>query len=217
MTAPGRVPDAVPGDESVSNSPWYRRRAWLVSAVLVAVVAVTVVTDLPQHSSRSGQITDDSSVISQVNQDVGPCSYAVGESFTIFGDMSAHTLTPSEAHQVPGLLRDDQAACSFTDDSIYQLSTIDVPGSASGRDMGQLVSTVTLWATSDALSAIEQIQALDSGPANGAARQILAHDVQLLAGDRQRAEDELGAADALLQTRLPALRLAQAPAYLSRA
>ena len=56
-------------------------------------------------------------------------------------------LPSSEQRQVPGLLTDDQAACSFTDDSIYQLSTITVPGSGSGRDLGQLVGTVTLWAT----------------------------------------------------------------------
>ena len=98
--------------------------------------------------------------MTQLNTDVGPCSYAVGESITIYRDLRAHTLTPAQSRQVPGLLRDDQAACSFTDDSVYQLSTIDVPGSASGRDIGQVVSTVTLWATSDALSAIEG----DPGP-----------------------------------------------------
>jgi hypothetical protein len=179
------------------------------------VVGVTVLTDLPQHSSRSGQITDDTSVMTQLNTDVGPCSYAVGESFTIYRDLRAHTLSHAQSRQVPGLLRDDQAACSFTDDSIYQLSTIDVPGSASGRDVGQVVSTVTLWATSDALSAIEQIQVLDSNPADGAARQLLDHQEQLLTEDRSRAESQLGAADALLQAKLPALRLTQVPAGAS--
>ncbi len=195
----------------VKGSPWYKRRAWLVSVALILVVGVTVLTDLPQHSSRSGQITDDTSVMTQLNTDVGPCSYAVGESITIYRDLRAHTLTPAQSRQVPGLLRDDQAACSFTDDSVYQLSTIDVPGSASGRDVGQVVSTVTLWATSDALSAIEEIQALDSNPADGAAKQLLDHQEQLLTQDRSRAESQLGAADALLQAKLPALQLTQVP------
>ena len=217
MTAPGNAPPTVADEEGVSSSPWYKSRAWLVTVVLVAVVAVTVATDLPGHASRSGAITNDSKVMTYVNQDVGPCSSAVGKSFTIYGDLLGHTLTASEAHQVPGLLRDDQAACSLTDDSIYQLSTIDVPGSASGRDIGELVRTVTVWATSDALSTIEQIRTLDSDPTNGTARQVLAHDAQLLDQDQQRAEDELGAADALLQTKLPKLHLTQAPAYLSRA
>ena len=81
-------------DESVGASPWYRRRAWLVSVVLVAVVAVTVAVDLPKHGSRTGQISDDARVVTQVNQDVGPCSDALGESFSIYGDFSHHTLSP---------------------------------------------------------------------------------------------------------------------------
>jgi hypothetical protein len=185
--------------------------------VLVAVVAATVAVDLPKHGSRTGQISDDSRVVAQVNQDVGPCSYALGESFTIYSDLSRRTLTASGARQVPGLLRHDQEACSLTDDSIYQLSIIDVPGSASGRDIGQLVSTVRVWATSDALSAIEQIQALDSDRNNGTAHEVLVHDAQLLAHDRQQAGDDLDAADALLQTHLPALHLAPVPTSLSGA
>jgi hypothetical protein len=208
------VPTTTVGEE-VSGGPWYRRRAWLVSAVLVAVVGVTVLADLPQHTSRSRQISDDSTVMSRVNMDVAPCSDALGKSFTIYRNLTAHALTPSQSEQVPGLLRGDQAACSLADDSIYQLSTIDVPGSASGRDMGRVVSTVTLWATSDAVSAIEQIQALDSNPSDGAARALLGHDEQLLAHDRSLAESELGAADDVLQAKLPALRLAEVPAPAS--
>ena len=85
----------VADDESVEASPWYKRRAWLVSVVLVAVVAATVAVDLPKHGSRTGQISDDSRVVAQVNQDVGPCSYALSESFTIYGDLSRRTLTAS--------------------------------------------------------------------------------------------------------------------------
>jgi hypothetical protein len=206
---------ASPADAPVKGSPWYKRRAWLVSVALILVVGVTVLTDLPQHSSRSSQIADDTTVMTQVNTDIGPCSHALGESFTIYRDLRAHTFTPAQSGQVPGLLRDDRAACSFTDDSIYQLSTIDVPASVSGRDVRQVVSTVILWATSDALSAIEQIQALDSDPADGAAKQLLDHQEQLLVQDRSLAESQLGAADALLQAKLPALRLTQVPTAAS--
>ena len=138
MTAPSGTPTTTTSG-SLGVSPWYKRRAWLVSATLAVVVAVTVVTDLPQHASRSGQISDDTSVMTQLNTDVAPCSYALGESFAIYRDLTARTLTPSEDNQVPGLLGDDQMACSFTDDNIYQLSTIEVPGSAAGKYMGQLV------------------------------------------------------------------------------
>lgn len=199
-------------DPEERGSPWYKRRAWLVSGALVVVVAVTVLTDLPGHDSRSGQITDDASVMSQVNSDIGPCSYALGESLTIYRDLSARSLTAPQVKQVPGLLEDDQNACSYTDDSIYELSDIDIPGSASGKYMGQVVNTVTLWATSDALAAIEEIQAVDVNPADTTARQRLSHFERLLTQDRNQAESELGAADSLLKTRLPALNLSKVPA-----
>jgi hypothetical protein len=181
---------------------------------LTLVLAVVVLTDLPQDSSRSAQISNDTSVMSEVNGDIGPCSYALGESFNIYRDLYARSLTEAEQRQVPGLLTDDQAACSFTDDSIYQLSTITVPGSGSGRDLGQLVGTVTLWATADALSAIEQVQVLDSDLSNRHALKVLASDEKLLRSDRAQAEAELAAADKSVQARLPALDLAQAPASL---
>ena len=210
-TGPNENDPIIGAGGPVKGSSWYKRRAWLVSVALILVVGVTVLTDLPQGSSRSRQISDDTRVVAQVNNDVGPCSYAVGESLKIYRDLRAHTLTPAQSRKVPGRLRDDQAACSFTDDSIYQLSTIDVPRSASGRDVGQVVRTVTLWASSDALSAIEQIQALDSNPTDGAAKQLLCHQEQLLAQDRSLAESELGAAGALLQAQLPELRLTRVP------
>jgi hypothetical protein len=202
-------------DESTATSRWHKSGAWLVSAVMVAIVAAIVVLDLPGHPSRSRQIAADVKVVSQVNQDVAPCSNAVGESFTVYLELSSRSLSPSKAQEVPALLQDSQVACSVRGDGTYQLSTIDVPGSASGRDLAQLVRTVTVWATSDAVGAIGQIQALDADPSNTTARQLLVHDAQLLAHDQQRANDELGAAGALLNTQLPALRLTQPPVSLS--
>lgn len=210
MTATSGTTAAAP--QAAGQARWYRRKGVLVPAAIVIVLAITVITDLPQHASRSVEISGDRTVMSQVNADVGPCSYAVGETFTIYAGLTAHSLTSTETGQVPGLLRDDQAACSFTDDSIYQLSTIEVPGSAAGRDLGQLVSTVTLWASSDALSAIEQVQTLESHPGNTTALGKLRDDERLLGSDRAQALAELSAADAVLRTQLPALKLSPAPA-----
>ncbi len=209
---PTRAAPVIPVPAPAPKKPFYQRRAFLVPGVLTVVLAVVVLTDLPQDSSRSAQITNDTTVMSEVNADIGPCSYALSESLTIYRDLASRSLTKAEQRQVPGLLTDDQAACSFTDDSIYQLSTITVPGSGSGRDLGQLVGTVTLWATDDALSAIEQVQLLDSDLSNRHALKVLAGDEKLLASDRAQAEAELAAADKAVQRRLPALDLAQAPA-----
>ena len=48
-----------------------------------SVVAVAVITDLPVHTSNSSDIAAEQSVMSEVNTDVTPCSYAVRESLSI--------------------------------------------------------------------------------------------------------------------------------------
>jgi hypothetical protein len=192
--------------------PLYKRRAVLVTAVVVVIIAVTAITDLPQSKTRQAQISEDAAIMKEVNTDLAPCAYAANESFTIWKDQESHTLSPSDTSRVPGLLRDDQTACSFTSDSIYDLtSNIDVPQTPAGRPLGQMVGTVTLWATSDALSAIESIQTLTSDPGNGAALKQLQKEEPILATDRARADAQLQAADKVLATNLPALDLPVLP------
>ncbi len=207
-----------PGQASASPGqagPWYRRKSFLVPAVSAVIVAAIVVSDLPQSNSRAAEISNSASVVSQVNSNVGPCSFALSESFTIYNDLVTGSLSPSEQSQVPSLLNDDQSACSFTDNSIYNLSTMDVPGGTYGNDLGQMVSAVTLWATSDALAAIEEIQVLETTPTDLKARQDLTADVRVLGNDRAEALGELQSVDELLGTHLAGLHLAQPPAIAS--
>ena len=175
------------GEEA--KPPFYKKRAVIVTTVIVAILAVTVVTDLPQSQTRGAQISEDTAIMKEVNSDLAPCEYAANESFTIWKDQESHALSPSEISRVPGLLRDDQTACSFTSDSIYDLtSNVDVPQTPAGKSLGQMVGTVTLWATSDALSAIESIQTLTSDPGNGAAFEAAEKEGPILASDRARAD-----------------------------
>jgi hypothetical protein len=209
----GAATTGTPEDPaSQGKLPLFRRRSFLVTAVVVIVLAVTVITDLPTHASIASQLSSDRSVMQEVNSDVGPCSYAAGESFMIYADEKAHTLTQSDLSRVPGLLRDDQEACSFTSESIYDLSSdIEVPGSTSGKPLGQMVGTVTTWATSDALSAIESIQILSTDPSNSNALHQLEKEEGILASDRSAAESELDAADKVLGTKLPVLDVPSLP------
>ena len=216
VTAPSGT---APATAAAPRGPrWYWRKSVVIPAVVVVVLAITVLTDLPQHASRSAEISGDRTVMSQINGDVGPCSYALGETFTIYAGLTAHSLTRSELGQAPGLLRDDQVACSFMDDSVYQLSTIEVPGST------QQAKTSASWFRPSPcglrrtrLSAIEQVQTLDTHPTASRALAQLRNDERLLATDRAQAEAELNAADKVLRTRLPAIQLAQAPAPASPA
>jgi hypothetical protein len=197
---------------SPAKPPFYKKRAVIVTGVVIVILAVTAITDLPQSQSRAAQISEDAAIMKEVNTDIAPCAYAANESFTIWKDQKSHSLSPSDLSRVPGLLRDDQTACSFTSDSIYDLtSNVDVPQTPAGKQLGQMVGTVTLWATSDALSAIESIQTLTSNPGNTAAQKQLQKEEPILSTDRARAYAQLQAADKVLATTLPSLALPVLP------
>jgi hypothetical protein len=182
---------------------WYRRRAALVAVVVAVVVAVTIVTDLPVHTSRASDISSEQGVMSELNPDLAPCALAVHEALEIWGDQSAHTLSEADQAESASLLRDDQNACSFTDESIFDLSNIEVPGSPAGRDMGSLVATSILWTTSDALKAIEAVQTLMVHGQDESALKNLADAEDAMAADRAAGLREVDRADHVLGTTLP--------------
>jgi hypothetical protein len=189
--------------DSSAKPRWYRRRAMLVGVAVVAIVAVTVVTDLPVHTSRASDISSEQGVMSELNPDLAPCALAVHEALGIWGDQSAHTLSAADQAESASLLRDDQNACSFTNESIFDLSNIEVPGSPAGRDMGDLVATSVLWTTSDALKSIEAVQTLMVNGHDESALRGLAKAEDALAADRAAGLRELDRADHVLDAQLP--------------
>ncbi|MGD0982987.1 MAG: hypothetical protein ABSA65_04105 [Acidimicrobiales bacterium] len=195
------------GAEASPPTPRNRRRALLVTVAAIVVLAVTVVSDLPVHSSLAADVSAGQSVMSEVNADVGPCAFAVKESFSIHADQVAGSLSSSDQREAPSLLRDDLAACSFTDDSIFELSNIEVPGSAAGKRLGDVIDTVTLWATSDALGAISDLETLLARPYDQTAQHDLVIREQALASDRAAAFADISVADQIISARLtePAL------------
>ena len=200
--------DPAPGPQA---SLWHRHRRLLIAATIVVVAAVTVLSDLPVNSSRANDISAERSVMSEVNTDLAPCALAVNQAIGIWNLQAAHQLTPGDRSGTPGLLSDDQSACSFTNESIYDLTNIEVPGSPAGKLIGQLVATATLWTTSDALRAIEDVQSLMDDPGDATALRSLSKAEAQLAGDRRTAFSEEDAADRVLDTRLPPADLPALP------
>ncbi|MFZ0173815.1 MAG: hypothetical protein WAL04_19180 [Acidimicrobiales bacterium] len=196
VTAPAGA--AGSGDLPSPKPAWYRRRAAVVGAVVAVVLAVTVVSDLPQHTSIAQQISDETTVIGEIKTDASSCIFAVKEAFGFYSDERNGTLTASDRTTLPGLLASDQAACSFTNEDVYDLSNIEVPGGAAGRDMGEVVNSVTLWVTSDALAAITAIISLTTQPTNAAQLRALAKAERYLASDRTAVASEIHSADVAL-------------------
>ncbi len=194
-----------PAPERGTPTRWYRHRVFLVAVGVVVVIGVAVLTDLPTPTSRANDAKGENAVIGEINADVAPCLFSVREAFTLYADETSGRLSASNRAQIPALLRDDQTACSYTDDSIFELSDIDVSGSAAGKQVSQAVNTVTVWATSDALGAIEDVQALSSRAADHKARAQLQVQLRLLAEDRAKATAEIDTAGKILRTKLATL------------
>jgi hypothetical protein len=187
---------------------WERRRGLLIGLAVAAIVLITVLSDLPVSTSKASDIGAERSVMSEVNTDLASCAFAIHQAIGIWDLQAANQLTPADRAPTPGLLSDDQSACSFTNEDIYDLAgNIQVPSTTAGKHLGQLVAAATLWTTSDALRAIEDVQLLLNDPTDQSALRSLSKAESQLAADRSSALAQEQAADEALGTRLPRVDL----------
>ncbi len=197
--APGLGPPA-----GGSTAPiWQRRRGLVIALAVVVIGVVTVLTDLPGPTSRASDISAERAVMTEVNSDMGPCALAIRQAVGIWNLEATHRLTAAGRSTTPGLLNDDQTACSFTSEGIDDLTTnLQTPGTPAGKDLGNLVATATLWATSDALRMIEDVQTLVDHPGDQAVLRNLVKEQTRLATDRRTALAQENAANTTLDTEL---------------
>jgi len=188
----------------VPEKPVWYKRAWvLATGAVVAVVVASVLVDLPSKTTVATDTADQTAVMKQINSAIAGCSFGVAETFTIYQALQKHSLSASNKAETPSMLRDDQSACSFTSSSIFDLSNVQGTGTAAGKNIGQVVNVATLWATSDALGAIEDIQTLTTSPGNATALADLSKRQVALAQGRTQARNYVLAADRILNARLP--------------
>ncbi|HEY6429166.1 MAG TPA: hypothetical protein VIX84_18240 [Acidimicrobiales bacterium] len=197
------TPDAARAKKPI----WERHRGLAIAAAVLVILVITVVTDLPTSTSRASDISAERSVMSEVNSDLSPCAYAINQAIGIWKLQATHQLSAADRAPTPGLLSDDQSACSFTNEGIYDLANIQVPGTAAGKQVGQMVATATQWTTSDALRAIEDVQTLMNDGGDAAALRSLSRAETSLASDRRLALSEEAAADRDLDTHLQTVDL----------
>lgn len=206
-------PPAVPPPVSTSGLPEparHRRKGlWVLLAVgIVVFVAAAVVTDLPVGSSRASNLANAKSVISEIASDVAPCTHAVNEGVGLYLDVAAGTLTATERAEVPGLAKDDYAACSFTEDGINDLAGIEEPNSSVGDRLNQLASQALSWCSSDGMGTLYYINILVSRPGDTVERTRLETSERELDSERASIEETLtDIAHLLHTTSLPHLDL----------
>jgi hypothetical protein len=195
--------DTPPAANAKKKPIWERRRGLAIAAAVLVIALITVITDLPTPTTRASDIGAERAVMTEVNSDLQPCAYSLKQALGIWSLQEKHQLSAADRAPTPGLLSDDQSACSFTNQGVYDLTNnIDTPGTAAGKQLGNLVATATLWITSDALAVIEDVQRLLGDPHDAAAMSNLSKEEAQLAADRRTALAEENAADRDLNTRL---------------
>ena len=204
------VTDAAPVTKK--EPIWQRHRRLAIVAAVLVIALITVLTDLPTSTSRASDIAAERSVMSEVNSDLQPCAYAVRQAVGIWALQAHHQLSAAERAPTPGLLSDDQSACSFTNQGVYDLSNVQVPGTPAGKKLGQLLAVALLWTTSDSLRAIEDVQTLMNRPDDAAAVRDLSREEAQLASDRRNALADENAADRDLGIHLQPVNLPPVPA-----
>jgi hypothetical protein len=203
----------VTDSSPVAKKPiWQRHRRLVIAAAVLVIALITVLSDLPTATTRASDISAERSVMSEVNSDLQPCAYAIGQALGIWALEADHQLSAAQRAPTPGLLSDDQSACSFTSEGVYDLSNIQVPGTPAGKELGQLVATALLWTTSDSLRAIEDVQTLTNHPNEAAVVRDLSKEEVQLASDRRSALANERAAERDLDIHLQPVDLPAVPA-----
>ena len=196
------TPDTSPapfGDRPV----WYKRTWVLVTAAIVVLVGVSILIDLPRPVSNAEDTASQTASLKEINQDVAVCGYAVKETFLIHQNQVAGKLTPSDRSAATKMLTDDQTACSFTSNSVFDLTNnIQIQDTAAGKNIDRMLSVTTTWVTSDALAAVEDIQYLFLHPGDAAKTKDLAARERLLAADRAKAFVYVQQAESILHAHL---------------
>ena len=197
-------PPAATGSEPADGQPvWYKRTWVLVVVAIVVVVGASILIDLPRPISNAEDVSSQTASLKEINQDLAPCGFAIKETFLIHQDELAGTLTPSDQASASKLMVDDQSACSFTNESVYDLTNnIDIQETAAGKYIDRMMSVATTWVTSDALAAVEDIQYLYLHPGDPTKTRDLDYREKLLAADRNQAIVDVQEAEAILHTHL---------------
>lgn len=190
---------------------WYKRTSTLLVAAVAVVIGASVLVDLPSKVTPAADASAQTSIMREINNDLAGCAYATSESFTIYRDLRANTLTAQNRSQVPSMLRDDQVACSLTSSAIYDLSNIQPTGSSAGRNVSDIARIGILWTTSDAQAAIIDIQQIFSGKTTPSTYQALTHAEDLLRRDRAAAIADIDSAQRTVHAKLPAPYLPALP------
>ena len=196
----------------ITKAVWYRRPWVLATLSLVVIVAISVVIDLPRPITKAQDRASQNASIKEINADLAKCAFAVKESFNFYNMDVSGKLTSSDLAQIPKLLNDDETACSFASEPVYDLTNnIQVDDTKAGKHIDRMLSVVERWITDYALASIRDIQYLFNRPGDAKTIRSLGIQEQQLASERIKALNDVSQAHSVLGRPLYALKIPSLP------
>lgn len=184
----------------ITKAVWYRRPWFLATVSLILIVAISVIVDLPRRITTNQDAASQNASIREMNTDLAECTFGVKESFQIYNLFARGKLTSSDLAQVPKLLNDDETACSFASEPIYDLTNnLQVQDTTAGRHIDRLKNDVQTWMTDYALASIRDIQYLFKHPGDPSTLRHLGEQELELGAQRALALADEAKADNVLK------------------
>lgn len=191
---------------------WYRRPWFLVTALVVVVAAVSVVTDLPHPLTVSQDVAAQNAVLVQMKSDAQECAYGVTESFQLYGRFVAGSLSASQLATTKTYVAEDEVPCSFAGQPVYDLTNnIQITLTAAGKHVDQAHTALDHWISGTALKAIQDIRLLLDSPHSVGYRDNLAYQAHELNAERLIVINDIAKADRILGVTLVTPKLPVVP------
>jgi hypothetical protein len=149
----------VPKRFVVASLPaWTRRPRNVAIGVAVLFVLAAVVTDLPAGSqTQASRLAGARSYVTSVQVLAKSCEAALGEAFTLENLVRSHQATTSQQGSIPALMRDELAACSYTQQALPDMGNLEPPQGPGGAYLQNLTKSVMEWefpAANETISAL---------------------------------------------------------------
>lgn len=191
---------------------WHHRRTLLAAGAVVAVLGVSVLSDLPRTDTPALRRQDLAGFVTSLGAQVAQCSAGVHDALAAYGDATASPpkLPMSTA---ASYVQDGIDACSFINSGVVGLSSQQAPRTVLGLGVGSLPAQVGLWASFDAFSMLQDLKVVVAHPGDAAARRRYLAQVSALDQRRARVEQIVTSAEARAGAPRSDLALTEVLAY----
>jgi hypothetical protein len=180
------------------------RRATYVALGVAAVVAASVAFDVGHGATAGDRAGDHRSLVTTMKADVGACVSSVSDSLEAYRAVAGGQT--GERHAAQGIISGDEPNCTPEDNSdLYDLATLEVPGTLRDYKVQPAVTDLVTWAFPDGAAAINDLGRLLVVPADQSARDDLRRRLVTMGQLADAAQGLLDAAGRRLGTQVASL------------